>query len=155
MKPKVYIETSVVSYLTARPSKNVIMAANQLLTVEWWDQRSSDFDLFISELVIREARAGDPQAALLRLQTLASITPLVLTADANQLSAEVLKKKHLPLKAADDALHLAIATVHKMDYLLTWNCKHLANVEIQRDIAKLFRANGYEPPVICTPYLLM
>lgn len=155
MKSKVYIETSVVSYLTARPSKDLVMAANQLLTLEWWEQRSSDFDLFISELVVREASAGDPQATQLRLQILASITPLTLTPEANLLAAEVLKKRHMPPKAAADALHLTIASVHKIDYLLTWNCKHLANVEIQRDVARLLRANGYEPPVICTPYSLM
>lgn len=155
MKSKVYIETSIVSYLTARPSKDLVMAANQLLTKEWWEQRSSDFDLFVSELVIQEAGAGDPKAAQLRLQTLASITPLTLTPEANQLAAEILRKKHLPLKAAADALHLAIATVHKIDYLLTWNCKHLANVEIQRDVAKLLKANGYEPAMTCTPYSLM
>jgi predicted nucleic acid-binding protein len=155
MNPKVYIETSVVSYLTARPSRDLIVVAHQQLTQEWWDKRRPNFDLFISQLVIGEASAGDPQAAQQRLQALASIPLLALTPDARDLARELLSNGPLPQKAAEDALHIAVAAVHGIDYLLTWNCKHIANAEIMRKVAQICRANGYEPPVTCTPEELM
>jgi predicted nucleic acid-binding protein len=133
MKPKVYIETSVVSYLTAWPSKNAYIAGHQDATRDWWERRRQDFDLFTSQLVIREAGAGDRQAAQQRLQILASLPLVDITQEAIELSQQLFNHGPLPPKAADDALHIALATVHKIDYLLTWNCKYIANAEMQKN----------------------
>src|SRR5438552_3326008 len=137
MKPKVYIETSVVSYLTAWPSRNEFIASHQQVTREWWEQRRQDFDLFTSQLVIREAGAGDLQAAQQRLQILAPLPLIDITQEAIDLSQRLFNNGPLPPKAADDALHIALAAVHKIDYLLTWNCKHIANAEMQKIIARI------------------
>jgi len=128
-RAKVYIETTIVSYLRARPGSDLIIAAHQQLTRDWWRNRRADFDLFISQAVIEEASAGDPQAAADRLQVLAQIRVLGLNESALQLARALVSKGPLPEKAAVDALHIALATVHGMDYLLTWNCKHIANAE--------------------------
>ena len=154
-RAKVYIETTIVSYLTARPSSYLIIAAHQQITRDWWQNRRADFDLFISQAVIEEASAGDRQAAADRLQVLAQIRVLGLNESALQLAHGLVSKGPLPEKAAVDALHIALATVHGMDYLLTWNCKHIANAEMQAPIAALCLLRGYEPPVICTPEELM
>ena len=154
-KAKVYIETTIVSYLTARPSRDLIISAHQQLTQDWWQNRQAAFDLFISQAVIEESSAGDQQAAENRLQVLAQIPVLGLNEAALQLARELVAKGPLPEKAGVDALHIAIATIHGMDYLLTWNCKHIANAEMQSQIAATCRLRGYEPPVICTPEELM
>ena len=154
-KAKVYIETTIVSYLTARPSRDLIIAAHQQLTRDWWQNRHAAFDLFISQAVVEESSAGDQQAAGDRLQVLAQIPVLTLNEAALQLARELVTKGPLPEKAGVDALHIAIATVHGMDYLLTWNCKHIANAEMQSPIAATCLLRGYEPPVICTPEELM
>ena len=155
MKPKVYIETSVVSYLTARPSRDPIIAAHQNLTRKWWEQERAKFELFTSRLVVDEARAGDPQAAKLRLEMLRAIPRLVLTRRAKELAREFINRGYLPLKATEDALHIATATVHKMDYLLTWNCKHIANADVQRNLAGICKLKGRQLPITCTPEKLM
>ncbi|MBI1745291.1 MAG: type II toxin-antitoxin system VapC family toxin [Acidobacteria bacterium] len=155
MKPKVYIETTIVSYLTSRPSRDLIIAAHQQLTQDWWQNRRTDFDLFISQLVIQESSAGDQPAAQNRLQVLAPLPLLELNLAAQELARAMVTKGPLPEKAGVDALHIAIATVHGMDYLLTWNCRHMANAERQPAIAALCLVSGYAPPVICTPEELM
>ena len=152
---KIYIETSVISYLVARMSRDLITAAHQQLTQEWWDSRRANFDLFISQLVIREAGAGDVQMAQRRLEAVGEIRLLDLNDEALALAYELVETGPLPEKAAEDALHIAVATVHGMDYLLTWNCKHIANAEMRSAVESICRAKGYEPPVICTPEELM
>lgn len=152
---KIYIETSVVSYLVARMSRDLITAAHQQLTQEWWDSRRANFDLFISQLVIREAGAGDVQMAQRRLEAVREIRLLDLNDETVALAYELVGAGPLPEKAAEDALHIAVATVHGMDYLLTWNCKHIANAEMRSAVESICRAKGYEPPVICTPEELM
>ena len=122
-RAKVYIETTIVSYLTARPGSDLIIAAHQQITRDWWQNRRACFDLFISQAVIEEASAGDPQAAADRLQVLAQIRVLGLNESALQLARALVAKGPLPEKAAVDALHIALATVHGMDYLLNWNCQ--------------------------------
>lgn len=154
-KAKVYIETTIVSYLTARPGSDLIIAAHQQLTRDWWQNRRAVFDLFISQAVIEESSAGDQQAAKKRLQALAQIPALRLNEAALQLARDLVVRGPLPEKSGVDALHIAIATVHGMDYLLTWNCKHIANAEMQSSIAATCLLRGYEPPVICTPEELM
>lgn len=155
MKKQVYVETSVVSYLTARQSRDLVRAARQEVTLEWWDRRRKEFDLYISALVLQEAGQGDREAARKRLEALDGLPLLKLTDEAVVLAEALLKEGPFPAKAADDAIHLALATVSEMDFLLTWNCRHLANAELSGPAARFLRAKGYEPPVVCTPEELM
>lgn len=155
MKAKVYIETSVVSYLTARPSKNAFIARYQQATQDWWQLRRHDFDLFTSLLVINEASAGDQQMAQQRLQVLATIPLVDLKQEARDLAHQLIDRGPLPAKAADDALHIALAAVHGLDYLLTWNCKHIANAEMRQPLIRICSAAGFTAPVTCTPEELM
>ena len=155
MKPKVYVETTIVSYLTARGSRDLIVAAHQELTQEWWQRRRGEFELYCSQLVIQEASGGHKEAAQRRLQMLQSISLLEISDSARELARHLSKAASMPRKATEDALHIAAATVHGMDYLLTWNCKHIANAEMQRSVTVMCHLKGYEPPVICTPEELM
>lgn len=154
MKPTVYLETTIISYLAAKPSRNIIIAAHQELTNEWWENRRRRFDLYVSQLVIQEAKSGDKDAAQRRLGLLDSIPLLELNEKVISL-ARILMDKTIPSKAVEDALHIAVAAIHGMDYLLTWNCKHIANAEREHAIASVCRSNNYEPPIICTPEELM
>lgn len=154
MKQKVYLETSIISYLAARPSRDIIIAAHQELTNEWWENRRKRFDVFVSQLVIQEAKAGDKSAAQKRLDILEQM-PLLELNEKVISSARILMGEVMPPKAVEDALHIAVATIHGMDYLLTWNCKHIANAEKEHAIAAVCRSNNFEPPIICTPEELM
>ncbi len=155
MKPKVYIETSIISYLAAHPSRDLIIAANQQLTHDWWDTKRPGFDLYISQLVTQEASAGDQVAAQHRLERLAEIPLLALNDEALQLAERLLNEKTLPPESTEDALHIALATTNGMDYLLTWNFKHIANAVMRSRIEHICREAGYEPPTICTPQELL
>jgi hypothetical protein len=150
MNRKVYIETSVISYLTARPSKNVIEAGHQQSTYLFWDRRA-EFDLSASELVLTECASGDPEASSKRLAALNGIQLLKITSYCIELAKDLVAAGIVPSKASEDALHISIATVHFADYLLTWNCRHIANPEIQAQIANNFRLKGLFLPFICTP----
>lgn len=155
MKPKIYVETTIVSYLTAKLSRDLIIAAHQQITQDWWEDRRHAFDLFISELVIREAGAGDEVAAQKRLYALKEIALLELNQEALFLAGELVQKGPIPEKSKEDALHIALATVHGMDYLLTWNCRHIANAEMRKGVASVCMSLGYETPVVATPEELM
>ena len=155
MSESVYIETSIFGYLTARSTNNLIIAANIKLTLDWWDSRRNLFVLYASEVVLDEAAKGDTAIASQRLDLLQSLMLLNLTEEAIELSREFLKQSILPPKASNDALHIALATVYGLDYLLTWNCKHMANAQIQKKLSQISSQLGYELPVICTPYELM
>jgi hypothetical protein len=150
MKPRVYVETTVPSYLTAWPSRDLVRAAHQQITREWWARRG-EFALYSSRLVVQECQAGDPQAAADRLAALVDVPLLELTPDAATLAEALVRGVPLPERAAADALHIAIAAVHGVDYLLTWNCTHIANVTFRPQIESVCRAAGYAPPLICTP----
>ncbi len=150
MKPTVYIETTIPSYLTARPSRDLIRAAHQHLTREWWARRDQ-FELFTSRLVVQECQAGDPQAAMDRLTALSGIPILEQEAKVEELAKSLLPGVPLPVKATADAVHIATAAVNGMQYLLTWNCSHIANVVLRLKIEAVCRAAGFEPPLICTP----
>ncbi|MEO6810310.1 MAG: type II toxin-antitoxin system VapC family toxin [Isosphaeraceae bacterium] len=150
MKPRIYVETTVPSYLTARPNRDLVRAARQQVTREWWARRSV-FELYTSRLVVQECQAGDPRAAADRLAALAGVPLLEQTLDAAALAEALIQGVSLPERAAADALHIAIAATHGMDYLLTWNCTHIANVTLRPRIEAVCRAAGYEPPLICTP----
>jgi hypothetical protein len=154
LKRRVYVETSVISYLAARPSKTIIGAAHQQITTAWWDQREN-YDLFVSELVLRECAAGDPNAAQKRLEIVGSIPLLVATEESYMLAESFLRKGIIPVQAAEDSLHIAIAISHSVDYLLTWNCKHIANPELQRRIMDYLSEVGQFLPFICTPEELL
>jgi PIN domain-containing protein len=131
------------------------MAAHQQITREWWSARRVDFDLFVSQLVVQEAALGDPDAAARRLELLCNIPTLRATDAAVELAQELVRRVPLPERAALDALHIGVATENGMDYLLTWNCKHIANAVYQPRIGSICRGLGYEPPVLCTPEALL
>ncbi len=151
MKPKVYIETTVVSYLTAWRSPQLVMAANQEATRIWWDEQRPFFDLYVSEIVIQEASGGDPVAAQRRLESLSGFSALAITDESHSLAEQLARVARLPDKAKLDALHISVATVHGMDYLRTWNCRHIANATLRNVMAQHCVACGSVMPVICTP----
>jgi predicted nucleic acid-binding protein len=150
MSPRVYVETSVVSYLTSFPSRDIVIAAHQQITQAWWATRSR-FDLYVSEAVLAEAGGGDPVAAERRLSALANIAILAITGDVVSLATRFVDAGALPPKAFVDALHVAAAAVHGMDFLLTWNCSHIANAQIRGRLEALCRSLNLQPPMICTP----
>ncbi|MEF8713079.1 MAG: type II toxin-antitoxin system VapC family toxin [Accumulibacter sp.] len=154
MKRKVYIETSVISYLTARPSKTIIGAAHQQITLAWWELRS-DYELLVSQLVWQECAAGDPVAAQKRLAALDGISVLAVTQDMIRLAKSLIEQAIIPSKAIEDALHIAVSTLHHVDFLLTWNCRHIANPVIQEKIAVYLETSGLFLPIICTPEELL
>jgi len=153
--PSVYIETSVVSYLTARPSQNLLVAAWQGVTVEWWDHHRSGFQLCTSGLVLEEAARGDPEAAARRVACLEAIPLLRVTDAAIELARHFIHPGPLPLAAAEDALHIALSAVHGVDYLLTWNFRHIDNAQSKPLVRERCLESGYRCPEICTPQELM
>ena len=155
MKAKVYIETTVISYLTVRPNRDVVIAGHQKITRDWWQTCRKRFDVVASQLVVREASAGDSRAAQERLEKLATLTLLEVTEEAVSLAQELLSTGAVPEKVAEDALYLAIAVTNGVEYLLTWNCKHLANATMRTKIEDVCRSAGYEPVIICTPEELL
>jgi len=150
MKPTVYLETTIPSYLTAGPTKDYIRAGRQAVTAEWWAKRES-FELYASRLVILECEVGNPEAAALRLASLAGVTLLEQTDAAVELAEALVRGIQLPPKAEADGLHIAMAAVHGIRYLLTWNCTHIANAALRGRIELVCRVAGCEPPTICTP----
>jgi hypothetical protein len=155
MKPKVYIETTVVSYYTAWPSRDVVIAGHQQVTRDWWRHRLPLFDGAISELVLEEAGKGDPQAAKTRLDALAGFPILMPGSEAVQIAKAMTEQRLVPAEYINDAIHISIAATNGIDYLVTWNCKHLANALMRGRLVSLIEAFAYESPVICTPEELM
>jgi hypothetical protein len=151
MKQCVYLETTIVSYVTARPTRDLIRAARQEITRQWWDVRRNDFELHVSQVVVDEIGRGDPEAAESRLALVADIPRLEINEPATELARALLDEGALPRRAVEDALHIALSAVHGMDFLLTWNCSHIANAEMMGAIQSTIRACGYEPPLVCTP----
>lgn len=148
----VYIETSIIGYLTARSTGDVIFQARQKLTRRWWNDRRASYELFVSQFVINEAAAGDSSAAQERLAVLDSIPLLDASHREVDSLADLLIARHLlPEKARADAQHIAVATVFGVDYLLTWNCRHIANADRLPGMYATMRDEGYEPPLIVTP----
>ena len=155
MFERVYIETTFVSYLTAWASRDVVIAGHQQITHEWWNTRRRAYDLCTSELALIEAASGDPQAAQDRLDVLNAMPLLETTADAMALAQALVEAGALPENAADDALHIAVAAVHGIPYLLTWNCRHLGNAVMRPIIESVCAAKGFKAPIICTPEELL
>lgn len=150
-KATVYLETTIPSFLTARTSNDLILAGQQQLTLRWWNTRKRLYSVFISELVVEEAGRGDSQAARKRIDAIKSLPLLEIDDETIKLGAKILKSGIIPQKAAADAGHVAVAERHEIDYLLTWNCKHIANAEIIRRLDQVIRDQGYLAPTICTP----
>ena len=146
----VYLETSVFGYLASRMSSDLVTAGNQRLTMDWWDNHRQSFDLFVSQAVVAECSAGDSNAANERLVFLAHLPILDITDEARVLAETLLSDIPLPPNAEVDALHIAIAAINGMDYLLTWNCKHIANPSLRRIIDEVLLAANVSPPIICT-----
>lgn len=137
MSETVYIETSILGYLTARSSKNLIIAANMEVTKDWWESRRKAFTLYISQVVLDEVAKGDSEIAAYRLEVVRGFPLLELNKAVKGLATQFITKSNLPSKASDDAVHIAAATVHGLNYLLTWNCKHIANAQIQRKLSEI------------------
>lgn len=154
IKQTIYLETSVISYLAARPSRDLIVAGHQQITGEWWETRQQ-WQLYVSALVINEAGFGDVDAAARRLALIDGIPSLAVNDAAVDLAQRLLTGAALPTKAKEDALHIAVAAVNGMDYLLTWNCAHIANASRRSLITILCEAAGFRTPVICTPEELL
>lgn len=156
MARSVYLETSVISYLVARPNqRDVVVAAHQQITREWWANRRHEFTLFASAVVIEEALRGDPEYAKARMGIIEQLHLADVTRAARALAAQLLLEAALPPKANADALHISIAAVNGIDNLLTWNCTHLANASILPRVNEICRAAGFEPPYVSTPEELM
>ncbi len=155
MRQKVYIETTVISYLAARPSTNTIIAGRQVLTQEWWEQRRASFDLVVSELVFQEAGEGDSDAAQKRIAYISEIDSLSISSEAVLLAEALVTEGPIPQEYVEDALHIALCAVNGIDFLLTWNCSHLANAVLRHKIETVVEVQGYQCPVICTPAELM
>ena len=151
MAERVYIETTFVSYLTARASRDVVIAGHQQSTREWWADCRRDYQLCVSELVFQEAGAGDPQAVQERLDILKDMLLLETRQEAQNLAKELVQVGALPAKAFEDALHIAIAADQKIPYLLTWNLRHMANATMRPLIEMVCANKGYKAPIICTP----
>ncbi len=155
MKPSLYIETSIIGYLTTRVSKLLVAASNQQVTREWWDDHRQKFELFVSRAVVEECASGDQAATTERLEFLVGISELDITSEVLKLASALRSQVPLPEKAQIDAIHVAATAVNGIEYLLTWNCKHIANASLRPKIEKVCRESGFEPPTICTPAELL
>jgi hypothetical protein len=151
MPASVYIESSVISYLTARPNRDLVIASRQAITSEWWSDHMGRYDVYISALVIEEISAGDALAAAERLNAVAGITSVTINPSAETLAGALLAAGAVPANSARDALHIAIATTQGADFLLTWNFKHINNAETRGLIAKVIADYGLVCPVLCSP----
>ena len=150
-KLTVYLETSVIGYATSRPSRDLVVAGRQQITREWFSAGADKYELFVSQLVSSEASAGDEDVARERAAFLHGIPRLGITEAAGDLASKLVDSGAVPQRAAEDALHIAVAAVHGVEFLLTWNYKHIANATMRQAIERVCREAGYEPPVICTP----
>lgn len=148
---KVYVETSIFSYLAARPSRDLITAANQQITHSWWAEQRQEYEIFISQVVLDEAAAGDPIAAQHRGVYLRDLPILEVSGPVGVLAKALVHQLALPQKASADAVHIAVAAVHGIDFLLTWNCTHLANAHLRGGIERSCRDCGFVAPALCTP----
>jgi len=155
MKSRLYLETIIPSYLVARRSRDLRLAADQETTEEWWESRRQDFELFISQTVVREVSRGDANFAAARLDHLRGLPLLPRTATASALIAHLLADGIIPPAAEDDAVHIGLAAAHGMEYLLTWNCRHINNHHLRTRIERACGAFGLACPDICTPAELM
>ena len=153
-KKKVYVETTVVSDATALPTRDVVQLGRQVVTKEWWTTAAQRFELYSSTVVAKEARDGDPQAAKRRIDALADLPELTVGYEEKSLAQKLISGKGVPKEYPDDALHIATAAIHKMDYLVSWNFKHITNAHTIPLVEKICKEAGYVCPCICTPQML-
>src|SRR5450432_693754 len=146
MKARLYLETAIPSYLAGRPSRDLLVAAHQEITRDWWESRRSEFDVYVSELVVQEVKAGDVLLANQRLEIVRAIPVLAGNDEILQLARDLITEGPIPRRAAGDAVHIEIATVYGCEYLLTWNCRHIANAELHRAIRRVVEEYGYDVP---------
>lgn len=151
----VYLETTFISYLVSLPSRDLIVAAHQQVTNDWWSNQRRKYECYISEIVIDESSAGDENEIQKRMKIIDELNLLELTKEVNELTKAIVKSGVIPPKAVRDAAHIAVATVHEVHYLLTWNCTHIANAHILRKIEKICLLSGFQMPTICTPENLL
>ncbi|MHB8520849.1 MAG: type II toxin-antitoxin system VapC family toxin [Limisphaerales bacterium] len=154
MKPKVYLETTIPSLLTAWPSRDVVMAGQQQATRDWRETRHR-YQLCVSAEVLRESGRGDAKAAAQRLAAISDCIILPVTGKVERLTERIIATGLIPARALRDAIHIGMATAHEVDFLLTWNCRHIANASIQPGLRKACHEAGFEMPVICTPHGLL
>jgi predicted nucleic acid-binding protein len=155
MKESIYLETTVVSYYTSKLSRDVVILAHQQITREWWPRAVTRFDVLISEIVIEEASLGDPEAAKRRLEELKDFPLLELSDRVREIAEIYMEALAIPERVFGDAIHLAVASVYDVDYLVTWNCAHIANAELIKKLMKVNESLGIHSPIICTPEELM
>ncbi len=155
MQPKLYMESTIPSYLMAWPSRDLVVAGHQQLTREWWKNRKNDFSIYVSQFVLDEASAGDTEAAKKRIAVIDEFELLDITDDVTDLAGAFIGSGVIPKNSPTDAAHIAIAAVHEMNYLMTWNCAHIANAEISSVVEDICKSHGFNCPVICTPEELM
>lgn len=151
MMPKLYIETSVVSYLTSHPSRDLVIAARQELTRETWPELLLHFDIYVSALVVQEVGRGDPEASASRLRAIDGMPVLDLSDAVKDLARTLIEKKVVPDTHLEDALHVAVAAANGMDFLLTWNFSHINNAFTRSRIRDIIEGEGYECPELCSP----
>ena len=155
MNRSVYIESSVISYFAARPSRDLVIAGHQAVTVEWWDNHRLRYDVYVSPLVVEEISAGDASAAEERLRVIADIPSVSIAPEAESLASALLASNAVPANSARDALHIAIAATQGMDYLVTWNFKHINNASTRTMVFNVVSNSGLVCPVLCSPEELM
>jgi hypothetical protein len=148
---RIYIESTIPSYIVARPSRDSIKAMRQQLTKDWWEFKRHSHELFTSQVALNEIADGEKAMAVRRLETMSGIPLLELTGEAKSFANEILNSRILPAKADGDAAHIALATVHKMDILLSWNFRHITNVAIELRLRRLVEEFGFVLPVLRTP----
>jgi hypothetical protein len=152
---RIYIESTIPSYLTARPPRDLLQAARQQITRDWWEFRRSAHELFTSQITLDEISAGELEMGRARLEKMAGVPLLDLTPEGERLGNTIIESGILPSNAYTDAAHIAVATVHRIDILLTWNCRHIANGEIEVRLRRHIVSGGYDLPLICTPEELL
>ena len=152
---RIYIESTIPSYLVARPARDLIQAARQQLTKDWWEFSRASHELFTSQIVLDEIAVGESAMAKLRLESLQAVPLLPVADEVKELARKILESGLLPAAADRDAAHIALASTYNLDILLSWNCRHIANAAIQSRLRRLVEAGGFELPVICTPEELM
>lgn len=155
MKPKVYLETSIISYLTAGRSRDVIIFGRQEITKDWWSKHRRNYELFVSDVVEQEAALGNTAMSDARLKLIKPVKKLATSERAIELAESLVRRKVVPAKASADALHIAIATVEEMNFLMSWNFKHIVNAQMQAKIEQVCKDDGYAPVFMCTPESLI
>ncbi|HMT06910.1 MAG TPA: type II toxin-antitoxin system VapC family toxin [Pyrinomonadaceae bacterium] len=155
MKPTVYIETSVISYLTSRPSRDILVASHQQITRDWWADTLPLVEPLVSAFVVNEAALGDATLAVKRLQSIKSFAELKVNREIEQLADEYFRVLNIPQRSRIDAAHMAVAVWHNVDYLLSWNCKHIASARVQKILHNINEKLGFDTPILCTPESLL